>query len=85
MILGDSHEKNLKLPNGKKKHIVIYVKTNAGKSSLINNLAGQDVFLDIGLKMTTICFKNQINAENAYLYCDERYLYQKLFINRRRF
>ena len=41
----------------------------------------KDVFLDIGLKMTTICFKNQINAENAYLYCDERYLYQKLLEN----
>ena len=25
----------------------------------------KDVFLDIGLKMTTICFKNQINAENT--------------------
>ena len=27
-------------PNGNRKHIVIYGKTNAGKSSLINNLAG---------------------------------------------
>ena len=41
----------------------------------------KDVFLDIGLKMTTICFKNQINAENAYLHSDERYLYQKLLEN----
>ena len=41
----------------------------------------KDVFLDIGLKMTTICFKNQINADNTYLYCDERYLYQKLLEN----
>jgi small GTP-binding protein len=32
-------------PNGNRKHIVIYGKTNAGKSSLINNLAGQDVAL----------------------------------------
>lgn len=31
--------------------------------------------------MTTICFKNQINADNTYLYCDERYLYQKLLEN----
>lgn len=43
----------------------------------------KDVFLDIGLKMTTICFKNQINADNTYLYCDERYLYQKLLENLR--
>ena len=41
----------------------------------------KDVFLDIGLKMTTICFKNQINAENTYLHSDERYLYQKLLEN----
>ena len=32
-------------PNGNRKHIVIYGKTNAGKSSLINNLVGQDVAL----------------------------------------
>lgn len=41
----------------------------------------KDVFLDIGLKLTTLCFKNQINAENEYLYSDERYLYQKLIEN----
>ena len=32
-------------PNANRKHIVIYGKTNAGKSSLINNLVGQDVAL----------------------------------------
>ena len=33
-------------PNSNRKHIVIYGKTNAGKSSLINRLVGQDVALD---------------------------------------
>lgn len=32
-------------PNSNRKHIVIYGKTNAGKSSLINRLVGQDVAL----------------------------------------
>lgn len=32
-------------PNSNRKHIVIYGKTNAGKSSLINNLVRQDVAL----------------------------------------
>lgn len=32
-------------PNSNRKHIVIYGKTNAGKSSLINKLVGQDVAL----------------------------------------
>jgi small GTP-binding protein len=32
-------------PNANRKHIVIYGKTNSGKSSLINRLVGQDVAL----------------------------------------
>lgn len=32
-------------PNSNRKHIVIYGKTNAGKSSLINKIVGQDVAL----------------------------------------
>ena len=32
-------------PNSNRKHIVIYGKTNAGKSSLINRLVGQNVAL----------------------------------------
>ena len=30
-------------PLGNRKHIVIYGKTNSGKSSLINKLVGQDI------------------------------------------
>ena len=30
-------------PNANRKHIIIYGKTNSGKSSLINKLVGQDV------------------------------------------
>ena len=32
-------------PNANRKHIVIYGKTNSGKSSLINRLVGQSVAL----------------------------------------
>lgn len=35
----------------------------------------------LGLKRATICFKNQMNSENTYLYSKERYLYQKLVEN----
>ena len=35
----------------------------------------------LGLKRASICFKNQMNSENTYLYSNDRYLYQKLLDN----
>lgn len=35
----------------------------------------------LGLKRASICFKNQMNSENTYLYSNDRYLYQKLLEN----
>lgn len=36
---------------------------------------------ELGLKRVSICFKNQMNSDNTYLYSNERYLYQKLLEN----
>lgn len=35
----------------------------------------------LGLKRASICFKNQMNSENTYLYSNDRYLYQRLLDN----
>ncbi|MEG1255921.1 [FeFe] hydrogenase H-cluster maturation GTPase HydF [Clostridium sp.] len=40
-------------PNSNRKHIAIYGKTNAGKSSLINKILGQDISIVSELKGTT--------------------------------
>lgn len=40
-------------PNGNRKHIVIYGKTNSGKSSLLNKLVGQELAVVSPLKGTT--------------------------------
>lgn len=40
-------------PNGNRKHIAIYGKTNSGKSSLINKIVGQDISIVSDIEGTT--------------------------------